>query len=556
MRRYLLIMILLCLQWAAAAQMVHQYRYWFDNDDANMHYGAFEGNSLNLDLDLSSLSFSLHYVNFQVKDTLGIWSSPVTRRFYKSNESEIATACYWFNDDYAGKVSVAPDKRTFSIDISALGETLNFFNYQVGDAFGVMSSPVSRMFIKIPQIVNSDGFICICFIDDKFYKEEIIASSDGVIDWSFDVSSLEHGLHKIEVQVLTKSGAASAVYNQFFFRNAMGKELECMRLLYSIDGGAPVEVPGNFAQGGYSFELNVDSVPDGLHTLSYMMVGDNELSSQVKTEFFVKTPLGGNGVTGYEYWLNGGEKDSEIVKLSQNENPFSMVSFIPVDSCPVRGTCFHFEEKRGVPMVFAKNDIYFRFFDVYNRSVVTGRQYVDYNVGDTIMDITLIESGKSYYKAISDNNDINWFKLNADRGDSIAFKTDVPALLNVFNADGDILYTTSGAVAKVFGGPVVDTTDVYYVAVSGVNTADAEGVTLNYVKVGPPVGDVDCDRVVDIADVTSLVSMILNPSLATKTADVNGDGIIDVADVTALIEIILNAVSYPGGYEADFMLYE
>ena len=52
-------------------------------------------------------------------------------------------------------------------------------------------------------------------------------------------------------------------------------------------------------------------------------------------------------------------------------------------------------------------------------------------------------------------------------------------------------------------------------------------------------GDVDGDGVIDVADATTLVSMILDNSLATDAADVDGDGTVDVADATALVSIIL-----------------
>ena len=57
-------------------------------------------------------------------------------------------------------------------------------------------------------------------------------------------------------------------------------------------------------------------------------------------------------------------------------------------------------------------------------------------------------------------------------------------------------------------------------------------------------GDVNCDNLVDVADVTTLISYILGADphpINLNAADVNGDNDIDVADVTSLIAIILNA---------------
>ncbi len=53
-------------------------------------------------------------------------------------------------------------------------------------------------------------------------------------------------------------------------------------------------------------------------------------------------------------------------------------------------------------------------------------------------------------------------------------------------------------------------------------------------------GDSNGDGVVDVADVTMIVSIILGTSEDVDTADVNGDGNVDVADVTTIIEIILS----------------
>ena len=55
-------------------------------------------------------------------------------------------------------------------------------------------------------------------------------------------------------------------------------------------------------------------------------------------------------------------------------------------------------------------------------------------------------------------------------------------------------------------------------------------------------GDVNCDGVVNIADVTALIDYLLGNSpqeFDEQAADVNGDGVINIADVTALIDMLL-----------------
>ncbi|MCQ2256965.1 MAG: dockerin type I domain-containing protein [Bacteroidaceae bacterium] len=52
-------------------------------------------------------------------------------------------------------------------------------------------------------------------------------------------------------------------------------------------------------------------------------------------------------------------------------------------------------------------------------------------------------------------------------------------------------------------------------------------------------GDVTGDTVVNYADLTALLSIVMGKSAATTEADINGDKVVDIADVSALINILL-----------------
>ena len=53
-------------------------------------------------------------------------------------------------------------------------------------------------------------------------------------------------------------------------------------------------------------------------------------------------------------------------------------------------------------------------------------------------------------------------------------------------------------------------------------------------------GDVHSDYEINIADVNSIIDMILGGNGGSAAADVNGDGEINIADVNTVIDIILN----------------
>ena len=56
-----------------------------------------------------------------------------------------------------------------------------------------------------------------------------------------------------------------------------------------------------------------------------------------------------------------------------------------------------------------------------------------------------------------------------------------------------------------------------------------------------PIGDVNHDGHVTIADVTALIDYLLSDSSAAPAeGDVNGDSNVTIADVTALIDLLLS----------------
>ena len=73
-----------------------------------------------------------------------------------------------------------------------------------------------------------------------------------------------------------------------------------------------------------------------------------------------------------------------------------------------------------------------------------------------------------------------------------------------------------------------------------VDAVRMNGVTVNFsFKADGILGDINNDGSVDVADLTMLVSMILDSSKVTDVADINSDGSVDVADLTSLVSIIL-----------------
>lgn len=106
----------------------------------------------------------------------------------------------------------------------------------------------------------------------------------------------------------------------------------------------------------------------------------------------------------------------------------------------------------------------------------------------------------------------------------------------------DFEVVKEGEDAKVT--KLVETTADGYVAVITAVSADLKtqvAYEINIKKPAAPVlkGDINGDGVLDVADASALIDMVLNSGTCTEVADINGDGVLDVADVSALITLIL-----------------
>lgn len=548
MRRYILFALLLCLQWTARGQATYDYRYWFDSDEKNLQTGTATGNSWTIDADVSELSCTYHSIHMQVKDTAGVWSVPVTRYFIKQPDPNGYWGYYWFNQDLSTKTTIPVESRKFQIDVSALDNKMHTMHYQFNDpqnnatpiwtAFfiktpkqgaskfhywtdnntdnvrtgecsgGVMmldmtaeedgfhvlhiqgemdkelTQPQSRMFIKIPQTEGGGDLTCLCYVDGDLYKQEKVPSEGGIIDWTLDVSSLANGFHRVLVQVVTPSGAATSVHESFFFRTTMTGELETLKLVYSVDGGKYETQAGDFGTGVFHFDLDVSELTDGLHRINYMLMSETGTSTKMNSSFFIKTPKGGPGVASYKYWINEHEDEAVKVVLDERQELFSLISLLPVKTCPIRSSCFHFEiEDDGTAMMYAKNDFHIQFLDVKHYFLNATRQYVDYNVGQKIDKFTLLESGKRVWTNVPDSNAVQWFYLDAETGDSVSFKLSQAATLQLFSPKGEEIFVSSGDKSVVYNGLNVPTTGTYYVALHDVTGTKSSTISIDYQKI-------------------------------------------------------------------------
>ncbi len=442
-------------------------RYWFDNDTEHTVRLDYAGD--NLLLDVSALEPGLHNLYLQIEDADGVLSDVEYRGFYRQMRRNALTWTYWFDNDESLMTTLPYPSESVMVDISELSEGFHTMHNIVNDI--TQSSVETRMFVKVPQTEGIGYMNCICSVDGKLVAQEQLPTRGGLMEWTLDVDSLGVGIHKAMFQAITPSGAASSIAERYFVREVTNRELGTMKCLYAIDGHQTYVQAGTMSNGLFHFDLNVDSLEDGLHRIAYMLVSDNGIVTPQKTAFFWKTPLGGSGITQYEYWLNRSE-NKHVIKLDKRTNPFSLISLLPVEAEPIRSECFHFEVKQGVPMMYAKNDFHIAFYDVTGRRVDKSEQYVDYTVQQVVDDIAELQTTQTFERPAE--NCIKWFVFEAQYGDSIALKSNQATSIQMFDATGKELYVASGSTSVNYGGCHLKADGTYYVAVHDVTGSGSQ----------------------------------------------------------------------------------
>ena len=451
-------------------------RYWFDDDNDNKYTAPHMQGAFNI--DVKHLDEGFHTIHYLVEGTGGSVSSIVSRSFYKVYLSnDIRWRC-WFDNDFATVQEGNNVDNTLLLDVTRIADGYHTLHIQIDGGSGAVSVPITKGFIKIPQTIGVEDYTCLCMVDDKLFRQERVHAGRGIVEWNLDVSQLPQGFHRMFVQIVTPSGAASNTYESFFLRETTRAEFGEMKCVYAIDGAEFYTEAGTMANGTYHFDLDVASLDDGLHRIAYMLSNGKGVTTKTQSQFFIKTPLGGNGITEYWYWLN--EQDEEQVKkitLPERQDPFSLITLLPVEGQPVRSKLFQFLIKDNSPIVYAKNDIHIRFYDAAGRFKDVTKQFVDESVKKEVEPVGDLQTTQTFPKVTE--NDILWYTMKAAPGDTVAFKLSQTATLQVFSPSGKEVFKTSESASMQWGGIHTGEDGTYYVAVHDV-TGSQSNMTLDY----------------------------------------------------------------------------
>lgn len=438
-----------------------------------------EGGVIHWNLDMQDLAEGLHQLQIDALTADGAMSDSQHSFFVKVPEADTSIkGYYWFDDETAVREAIVTNG-TFEVDASSLSDGFHKFYYLALQANGVSSLPSTSYFLKTAQVNPEGELTCICTVDGQLRHTEKLSEQGGAIHWNLDMQDLADGIHQIQLQAVTSGGALSSSYASYFMRVINEGDMSKMSCVYTIDGN-PLSSKSHVVShdGSYHFDLNLSELEEGLHYISYMLHGDKGTSATPQIRFFVKVPLGGNGIDQYQYWLNDDEaSQATTVTLPQKVNPLQLMSLLPVESRPLRSSQFHFDVSGSKPMIYAKNTIHLRFYDVAKWYSDIAKEYADYSKSREVEPVGELQATQTFRKI--EENDIRWYTMHSAPGDTVAFKLSQPATIQLFTPSGAEVFKTSESASVNWDGIHVWEDGTYYLAVHDV-TGSKEEMTLEY----------------------------------------------------------------------------
>ena len=471
MKRCILFICLL-LACRLGAQNIYTYQYWFDDKYETHVTDTFNDSIMQADLDVGDLTDGLHFLNIHVKDTSNVWSAPQSFMFIKMVEMEydstvmVSNLQYhcWFDQDYSAKQSGALGNGHIMLDVTDLTDGMHTVNVmlQSGKTY---TSAQSYMFIKIAEMEQDTigmgtNLQYHCWFDQDYSAKQSGALGNGHI--MLDVTDLTDGMHT--VNVMLKSGKTyTAAQSYMFIKVAPSVGTEPLQYQCWFDRDYSTLQTGMLGEG--LINLDVSALSNGLHTVNVQLY--NGSYTAPNSYMFYKIPVGGTKIKRWEYFVNGDYDNKQRTDLDPTQSELSIITLLPVETQPFRSMCFQYDANEGEPVVYAKNEITFRFWTTDDRIIDRTHSYVDENVKQEVLaDVFAPNTSELIMKP--GENEISWFKVMAQVGESLTFKADKACNLQLFSPSGEEVYNVSGQESMRYGGLHAWEDGYYYLAVHDV----------------------------------------------------------------------------------------
>ena len=267
------------------------------------------------------------------------------------------TECeYWIDQQFDSRqtANMSAGELTTQLDMSALPLGLHSLAIRTGTSDGRWS-PVLVKFFLVPQpgSTQENNLAGYEYWIDGNYDKKVSGtfSTGGIVTTDLDMSSLPVGLHSISFRALDDNGHVSSVLVKYFLVPQPGstQENNLAGYEYWIDGNYDNKVSGTFSTGGIvTTDLDMSSLPVGLHSISFRALDDNGHVSSVLVKYFLvpeNTSTTENSIAGYRYWF---DKDMENIVEGEMTSSGTIATDIDVSALNAGLHLFNYQVKDAI----------------------------------------------------------------------------------------------------------------------------------------------------------------------------------------------------------------
>jgi hypothetical protein len=167
---------------------------------------------------------------------------------------------------------------------------MHVLNLRFKDNLGQYSSVVNKYFYKIDAIYGNKINALRYWFDDNIISSYIINTnqSNYVFLDSLTVSTLNSGMHILNLQLKDSYGKWSSVINKYFFKvdPLYGNILTNLEYWYDDNFSSINQITLNNANIVFIDSLNVSTLPEGMHILNFRLKDTYGKYSSVINKYF------------------------------------------------------------------------------------------------------------------------------------------------------------------------------------------------------------------------------------------------------------------------------
>ena len=428
-------------------------------------------------VDVSQLSDGLHTLNIQ----LGSGADAELRSFlfYKVSYGSVGGysmdyTC-WFDQNDGDRQSGTLTNGILPLDVDGLSDGLHTLNILIGS--GTSAELHSYLFYKV-SYDGTAGYSAdyTCWFDQRYDGRQFGTLTNGTL--LLGTEGLTDGLHVLNMQI--GSGSSAELHSYFFYCMPHQLELSDTSTLlyhYAIDGQQRPTLQVTPQNRMIHLELDVADLSIGLHSLKSCLMTGSGSSMALHQAYFYVQPIGGEGLSRYEYWYNDDVDNPTVVDLDPVVDTLQLLTLLDVDTMIVNSSNFDFDPNGGDPIIYPHNSITFRFWNNALRITTATRPFIGQRMVSSMAPDTL-ERDITKQIAAPGAGQIHWFKLVAGEGDSLVFRADRRCTMQLYAPSGAMVMHASADSVLAWNGFSVWECGVYYLAVH-----DAQGdgnMSVNY----------------------------------------------------------------------------